>query len=257
VLFVWIRRNQFTFHLPVTLCTCGTAHSYHVNTSIINGEQDSMVRLKMKRHRSIDGKFVFEMIKNINVVFGKHVKGKKRKKNEKAPKDSPFKKQSIFFKYLPYWKEFEIGHVIDTMHVTKGVFECTIGLLLDIPGKMKDGLNTRKDLHVHGIWEELHPQERPNEKVYLPPASYTLTNEKKRVICKCLCGIRVPTGFSTNIKNLVSMLELKVSGYNTHDCLTMLSLFCAIQTSQSSIFEDGDHMYVPFLQCYIKGNRRC
>jgi hypothetical protein len=30
------------------------------------------------------------------------MKGKKRKKNEKAPKDSPFKKQSIFFRYLPY-----------------------------------------------------------------------------------------------------------------------------------------------------------
>jgi hypothetical protein len=37
-------------------------------------------------------KFMFEMIKNTNVVFGKHVKGKKRKKNEKAPKDSPIKK---------------------------------------------------------------------------------------------------------------------------------------------------------------------
>jgi hypothetical protein len=39
-----------------------------------------------------DGKFVFEMIKNINIVFGKPVKEKKKKKNEKAPKDSLFKK---------------------------------------------------------------------------------------------------------------------------------------------------------------------
>jgi hypothetical protein len=35
---------------------------------------------------------VLEMIKNINVIFGKPVKGIKRKKNEKPPKDSPFKK---------------------------------------------------------------------------------------------------------------------------------------------------------------------
>jgi hypothetical protein len=42
------------------------------------------------KHR--DGQFMFEMIKNINVVFGKLVKGKKRKKNEKTLKDSPFKK---------------------------------------------------------------------------------------------------------------------------------------------------------------------
>jgi hypothetical protein len=48
-----------------------------------------------------DGKFVFGMIKNINVIFRKPVKVKKRKKTEKAPKDSPFKKQLIFFRYLP------------------------------------------------------------------------------------------------------------------------------------------------------------
>jgi hypothetical protein len=76
------------------------------------------------------------MIKNINIVFQKAVKGKKMKKNEMTPKDSPFKKQSIFFTYLPYWKEFEIGHAIDTMHVTKGVFESKISLLLDIAGRM-------------------------------------------------------------------------------------------------------------------------
>jgi hypothetical protein len=45
---------------------------------------------------------MFEIIKNINVVHEKPVKGKKRKKNEKAPNDSLFKKQSIFFRYLPY-----------------------------------------------------------------------------------------------------------------------------------------------------------
>jgi hypothetical protein len=114
------------------------------------------------------------------------------------------------------------------MHITKDVFESTIGLLLDIIGKMKDGLNSHKDLQVLGIREELHPQERPNGKIYLSLGSYTLTNEEKSAICKCPRGIRVPIGFSTNIKNLVSMSELKVSGYNTHDCHTMLPLFLAI-----------------------------
>jgi hypothetical protein len=97
--------------------------------------------------------------------------------------------------------------------------------LLDITDKTKDGLNARKDLQVLGIREELHAQERSNGKVYLSPASYTLTNEEKRAICKCLRGIRVPTRFSTNIKNLVFMSELKVSDYNTHNYHTMLSLF--------------------------------
>jgi hypothetical protein len=35
--------GQFTFHLPISLCTCGTIDSYHVNTSIVNGEHGSMV----------------------------------------------------------------------------------------------------------------------------------------------------------------------------------------------------------------------
>jgi hypothetical protein len=114
------------------------------------------------------------------------------------------------------------------MHVEKGVFESIIGLLLDIPSKTKDGHSARKDLQALEIREELHPQERPNGKAYLPPASYTLTTEEKRAICKCLHRIRVPTGFSTNIKNLLSMSEPKMSGYNTHDCCTMLLLFLAI-----------------------------
>jgi hypothetical protein len=125
------------------------------------------------KHR--DDKFVFEMIKNIDVIFGKPVKGIKRKKSEKPPKDSPFKKKSIFFRYLSYWKEFKIGHAIDTIHVDKCVFESTIGLLLDIPSKTNDGLSAHKDLQALEIREELHPKERPNGKSYLPPASYTLT----------------------------------------------------------------------------------
>jgi hypothetical protein len=114
------------------------------------------------------------------------------------------------------------------MHVDKGVFESNISLLLDIIDKTNDWLNTHKDLPALGIREELHPQERPNKKVYLPPARYTITNVEKRAICKCLREIRVLTGLPTKIKNLVSMLELKMSGYNTHDCHTMLSLFLAI-----------------------------
>jgi hypothetical protein len=80
--------------------------------------------------------------------------------------------------YLTYWKEFEIGHVIDTMHVEKGVFKSTIGLLLDIPSKTNDELSARKDLQALKIREELHSQERLNGKAYLPIASYTLTLEQ-------------------------------------------------------------------------------
>jgi hypothetical protein len=114
------------------------------------------------------------------------------------------------------------------MHVEKSVFKSTISLLLDIPSKTEDEISAHKDLQALKISEELLPQERSNGKAYLPPASYTLTTEEKMAICMCVHGIRVLTGFSTNIKNLVSMPELKMSGYNTHDCHTMLPLFLAI-----------------------------
>jgi hypothetical protein len=84
------------------------------------------------------------MVKNIEVVFGKGtVKGQKRKKTPILI-DIPFKKQSIFFMYLSYWKDIQTCHSIDLMHVTKNIFDNIIGTFLDMPRKSKDGLN-----HVH------------------------------------------------------------------------------------------------------------
>jgi hypothetical protein len=51
------------------------------------------------------GKLIFKMVKNIEIVFGKGtVKGQKRKKTPTLA-DMPFKKKSIFFKCIPYWKD--------------------------------------------------------------------------------------------------------------------------------------------------------
>jgi len=58
----------------------------------------------------------------------------------------PFKKQSCFIKYLSYWKELDMPHAIDCMDLEKNVFKSTIGILLDIKTKMKDGLKSWMDL---------------------------------------------------------------------------------------------------------------
>jgi hypothetical protein len=111
------------------------------------------------------------MVKNIEVVFGKGtVKGQKRKK---TLTDIPFKKQSIFFKYIPYRKDLQTCHNIDLMHVTKNVFDNIIEALMDMPRKTKDGLKSRTDLVQFNLRPELHPILRPNGKHFLPPASYT------------------------------------------------------------------------------------
>jgi hypothetical protein len=73
----------------------------------------------------------------------------------------------------------------------------------------------------------LHPILKPNGKHFLPPASYTLTVEEKKAFCQCLRGVRVATGFSSNISKLVSMNDLSMFGYNSHDCNVMV-IFLAI-----------------------------
>jgi hypothetical protein len=67
-------------------------HRYHQWRSSFDGTIENG---EAPKHQ--DRKFVFEMIKNINVGFEKPMKGIKRKKSENPAKDSPFKKQSIFF----------------------------------------------------------------------------------------------------------------------------------------------------------------
>jgi hypothetical protein len=139
-----------------------------------------------------------------------------------------FKKQSIFFKYLPYWKDLKTCHSIDLMHVTKNVFDNIIGILLDIPRKMKHGLKSRNDLVQFGLRPKLYPMLRANGKHYLPPASYSLTVEEQKAFCQCLYWVRVPTGFSSNISKLISMKDMSMSGYNSHDCHIMMMFFLAI-----------------------------
>jgi hypothetical protein len=93
-----------------------------------------------------------------------------------------------------------VRHAIDRMHLQKNVFERTMGFL-GLIGKVKDGLKLRKDLVDLKIRQELHPQPHPNGKQYLPPTSYNLTQHDRLAICKCLCGLKVPTGFSSDIRH--------------------------------------------------------
>jgi hypothetical protein len=55
-------------------------------------------------------------------------KDRKKRKRDKAPIDGiPLKKQSIFYKYLPYCADLEVRHAIDGMHLKKNVFVTQLG----------------------------------------------------------------------------------------------------------------------------------
>jgi hypothetical protein len=94
------------------------------------------------------------------------------------------------------------------MHLEKNVFDSTIGTLLDIPSKTKDGLKSWTDLVNLDIRHELHPKELPNGNIDIPPACYSLIPDEKKSLCRCLHSVKVPTGFSANVRKLVSLKDL-------------------------------------------------
>ena len=62
----------------------------------------------------------------------------------------------------------------------RNVCDSVIGMLLNIQGKTKDGLNTRQDLADMGIWSQLHLRS-DGKKIYLPRAYYTLSKKDSKV----------------------------------------------------------------------------
>ncbi|XP_071697481.1 uncharacterized protein [Rutidosis leptorrhynchoides] len=143
----------------------------------------------------LDGETTLSKVANINVVLGKKGFG---------PPKGIWKKKSIFWK-LPYWKHLRVRHCIDVMHIEKNVCESLIGLLLNIPRKTKDGIKVRRDMELMNIRPELQPKDIDGRSTkFLPPACYTMS--------------KVPSGYSANIRKLVSMKDLKLLGMMSHDC---------------------------------------
>ncbi|XP_061993678.1 uncharacterized protein LOC133711589 [Rosa rugosa] len=129
-----------------------------------------------------------------------------------------WKKKSIFFE-LKYWDKLYVRHCLDVMHIEKNICDSILGTLLNIPGKTKDGVAARLDLVDMGIKLNLKPKDREKK---LPLAWWNLTKDEKRVICLSFFGMKVPEGYCSNIKNLVSLQDLQLLGLKSHDCHTLM-----------------------------------
>jgi hypothetical protein len=80
-----------------------------------------------------------------------------------------WKKNSIFFFALPYWKDNLLRHNLDVMHIEKNVVDNIIGTILNIKGKTKDNINARLDLEEMGLRSDLHPVcSNPNKPLFPP-----------------------------------------------------------------------------------------
>jgi len=71
------------------------------------------------------------------------------------------------------------------MHVKKNDCDSIIGTLINIKGKIKNGINAHKDLVEIGVRLKLQPQPH-GKQTYLPPTCHTLSKSEKIGSCKCL-----------------------------------------------------------------------
>jgi hypothetical protein len=72
---------------------------------------------------------VYEMVKDVHVVHGK-----RKRTGNNTEEDDMWKNQSIFWE-LPYWKDLEVHHLTDLMHVENNVCENLLRTLLNTDRK--------------------------------------------------------------------------------------------------------------------------
>nr|AAU90144.1 putative polyprotein [Oryza sativa Japonica Group] len=84
-------------------------------------------------------------------------------------------------------------------------------------GKSKDTLEARNDLKHMEQRSNLHPEPKEKGSHYLSPASYTLSKAEKDSMFECLESIKVSSGYSTNIKRIISTKEKKFTNIKSHD----------------------------------------
>jgi hypothetical protein len=155
------------------------------------------------------------MVKDVHVVLGK-----RKMTDKKTEEDDMWKKQSIFWE-LPYWKDLDVHHLIDVMHVEKNVCESLLGTLLNTDKKTRNHGHAWADLKKMGIRPELWLDDSV-KGTKLPTLCITLLKHEKE-FCGFLKNVKVPSGYSTNVTRLISFPDLKVApDVKSHDYHVLL-----------------------------------
>ncbi|VVA37538.1 PREDICTED: transposon, partial [Prunus dulcis] len=162
-----------------------------------------------------------------------------------------WKKKSIFFD-LEYWKSLPVRHALDVMHIEKNVCDSIIGTLSEIPGKNKDGIAARLDLLNMGVKTDLQPK-YGERHTRLPLGPWNLSRAEKREVCNSFYGMKVPEGYSSNIKNVVSLQDSRLLGLKSHDCHTLMQQLLPVAIR--SVLEKPAR-YMKVLKGYVQNRTR-
>ncbi|XP_074356030.1 uncharacterized protein LOC141695703 [Apium graveolens] len=202
-------------YLPYSRKICYQGHRRYLprhhpyrKKAAFNGQQEFG-----QPRQPLPGQEVLAQQENIKFSYGKEVK-----KSKKV--DCAWKKKSVFFE-LEYWKFHHVRHCLDIMHIEKNVCDSLVGTLLNLKHKSKDSEASRLDMMEMGVGTDLAP-EVGEKRTYLPPSSFTLTKAEQRKVLKSLSSMKLPYGHSSNIRNCVSMEDLKIFGMKSHDFHVLL-----------------------------------
>jgi hypothetical protein len=162
------------------------------------------------------------MVKDVHVILGKwKMTGKNTKEDDMG------KRQSMFWE-LPYWKDLDVHHSIDVMHVEKNVCEILLRTLLNTNGKTRDHGHAQANLKKMEIRPELWIDDSV-KGIELPTSCITLLKHEKKEFCGFLKNVKVPSGYTMNISRFISFLDLKLApSVKSHDYHGLLTQMIAV-----------------------------
>ncbi|KAI5335989.1 hypothetical protein L3X38_026123 [Prunus dulcis] len=117
--------------------------------------------------------------------------------------------------------------------------------------KNKDGIVARLDLLNMGVKTDLQPEYR-KRRTRLPPGPWNFSRAEKRVVCNSFYGMKVPEGYCSNIKNLVSLKDSRFLGLKSHDCHTLMQQLLPVE-----IFSVLENLQVHLIVHLVREVRLC
>jgi hypothetical protein len=93
---------------------------------------------------------------------------------------------------LPSWKDLDVYHLIDVMHIEKNVCKSLLGTLLNMDEETRDHRNAWADLKKMGIMPELWLDDSV-KGMELPTSCITLSKHEKE-FCGFMKNVKVSSG---------------------------------------------------------------
>ncbi|XP_026383727.1 uncharacterized protein LOC113279240 [Papaver somniferum] len=129
---------------------------------------------------------------------------------------SLFSRRSILHD-LPDWGSNAVRHVTDVMHTEKNITEHLINTVMG-NSKSKDSLSARKDMEAMGINKKLRLKvDEVTSKTTMEDGTFAMTKKEKVVFCTVLKNLKVPSGFSSNLRSSVSVDPPEIKNFKSHD----------------------------------------